>query len=63
LVPASGMTTKIVGSVFMDIEAACDNVLINILIEKLAEMNVPKPVLKFIHGVTSERHLSIRFDT
>jgi hypothetical protein len=33
---------KIVGAVFLDLKAANDNVLVNILIERLSEMNIPK---------------------
>jgi hypothetical protein len=60
---ANAFDNKIVGAIFMDIKALYDNVLINILIERLAEMNIPKLMLKFIYNVTSERYLSIKFDT
>jgi hypothetical protein len=54
---------KIVGAVFMNIRAAYNNVLINIPIQRLAEMNIPKIMLKFIFSITSERYLSIKFNT
>jgi hypothetical protein len=54
---------KIVGAVFLDIKAVSDNVLVNILIERLPEMKIPKLMLKLIYNVTSERHLGIKFDT
>jgi hypothetical protein len=54
---------KIVGAVFMNVEAAYNNVLINILIGRLAEMNIPKLMLKFIYKITSERYLSIKVNT
>jgi predicted Zn-ribbon and HTH transcriptional regulator len=54
---------RIIGAVFLDIKAAYDTVLVNIFIERLAEMNIPKLMIKFNYNVTSERHLSIKFDT
>jgi hypothetical protein len=54
--------SKIVGAVFLDTKAAYNNVLVNILIQRLAEMKIPKLMLKFSYDVTSERHLSIKFD-
>jgi hypothetical protein len=54
---------KIVGAVFLNIKAAYHVILVNILIERLAEMKIPKLMLKLIYNVTSERHLSIKFDT
>jgi hypothetical protein len=54
---------KIVGALFLDIKAAHDNILVNILIERLAKMKIPKLMLKLIYNVTSEIHLSINLDT
>jgi hypothetical protein len=54
---------EIFGAVFMDIKAAYNNVLISILIERVAKMNIPKLMLKFVYNFTSKRHLNIKFDT
>jgi hypothetical protein len=54
---------KIVGAVSLDIKAAYNDALVNILIERLAEMKIPKLMLKFNYNVTLERHLSIKLDT
>jgi hypothetical protein len=54
---------KVVEAVFLDVKAAYDNVLVNILVEKLAEINIQKLMLRLIYSVISERHLSIKFDT
>jgi hypothetical protein len=51
------------GVLFIDIKSAFDNVLANVLIERLQTINLPRKLSAFIYNLISNRYLSFRFDT
>ncbi|XP_023703181.1 uncharacterized protein LOC111862205 [Cryptotermes secundus] len=50
------------GAVFLDIQSAFDNVLADVLIERLKLTNLPRHFLAFIYNLVSERFLYLRYD-
>lgn len=54
---------EMVAPLFLDIQRAYDNVLSNILIEKLKSIDFPPLFLQFIYNLTHKRKLLINFDS
>lgn len=50
-----------VSSLFLDIKSAYDNVLVDVLIERLKGIGLPNGILTFIYNLCSERNLHRRY--
>lgn len=52
---------KQVAALFLDIRSAYDNVLLDILLQRLKEMGIPSSMRKFIYSMVAERVIHCRF--